>query len=291
MSGSSLWWFGLAIPLALFMVVAMMEFTVRLLVRSPRGRKYPLDRDTLEQRLLGHTFETLPVRITRAARGGLEIRDYEIGDERRESLRRVAFSIAYRARMAFDERRHELRWYESVRGRTLFLGFDGWVPHVHFGLWYHGGLVDLVGTVHAYSLEPGFPPRPGPSFDIEMDTVQLKHEVTEIVTRAGWSFRPVTLPFFATGGWLALSRRIVPSRLARVPEKWLWGIVYPLSYVVLIGCLLWAARLEDPNAWNRENLLITLLVSAAWWGVWGLLTWILHALSNAPRRSRSRRAR
>jgi hypothetical protein len=273
------------------MVVAMMEFTARLQIRSPRGRKHPVDRDTLEQRLLAHVFETLPVRISRAGGGGLEIRDFVLGEDVRETFRRVAFTIAYRARMAFDERRRELRWYESVRGRTLFLGFDGWVPRVHFGLWYQGGLVDLVGTVRAYSLQQGFPPRPGPSFDIEMDTVQLKQEVAEIVTRAGWSFRPVTLPFLASGRWLRLSERIVPSRLARLPERWFWGVAYVASFVLLVADLMWAARLDDPSAWNRDSLLIALLVSAGWWSVWGLLVWIMRALANTPRRSRSRRAR
>jgi hypothetical protein len=288
MSGSSLWWFGLAFPLALFMVVAMMEFTVRLLVRSPRGRRNPVDRETLEQRLLEHAFETLPVRITLAGGGGLEIRDYVLGDEQRERFRRVAFSIAYRARMALDERRHELRWYESVRGRTLFLGFDGWVPRVHAGLWYQGGQVDMVGTVRAYALQPGFPRRTGPAFDFELDTVRLKDEIADIVTRAGWSFRPVTLPFFASGRWLRLSQRILPAWFSRLPERWFWGVTYVASYVLVIGYLMWFASLSDPSARNRGNLLIVLIVSAGWWGVWGILTWLLLRLPGLRRFKRPR---
>jgi hypothetical protein len=195
--------------------------------------------------------------------------------------------------MALDARRHELRWYESVRSRTLFLGFDGWIPRFQGHISYAGGLVDLVETVQAHAFQPGFRHRPGATLAFEMNTVQLKREVTELLSRAGWSFKPVTLPFFATGRWLAFSERILPEWVKRVPDRWFWGTLYPASYLLLIACLMLAIRLEDPAAWNRHNLIVALLVSVGWWATWGVLAWILCGSAGVrrPLRSRSRRAR
>lgn len=284
----------MAVPLAAVMLVAMMEFTTSILTRRPRRSKTPVTRTELERRLLELSIESSPVKITPAAGGGLEIRDYVLADEWRERFKRVAFSVVYRARIGLDERRHELRWYESVRSRSLYLGFDGWIPRIQGGYWYQGGLVDMVGKTQVYAFEPGFPPRLSQTLDVDMNTVQLKREVSDVVTQAGWHFKPVTLPFLASGRWIALSRRIIPPPIARLPGRLFWGMLYPASYAVLVVYLMGLAWVDDPASWNRHNLLIVLLVSAGWWGVWGFLAWMLcgfPGVRRRKRRSRSRRAR
>lgn len=284
----------MAVPLAAIMLVAMMEFTTSILTRRPRRSKKPVDKAELERRLLEMSIESSPVRITPAAGGGLEIRDYELADEWREQFKRVAFSVVYRARIGLDERRHELRWYESVRSRSLFLGFDGWIPRLQGGYSYHGGLVNMVGKTRAYAFGPGLLPRVTETLEFDIDTVQLKREISDVVTQAGWGFKPVTLPFLASGRWIALNRWIIPPPIARLPGRLFWGILYPASYAVLIGYLMGLAWLDDPASWNRHNLLIVLLVSAGWWGVWGFLAWALcgfPGVRRRKRRSRSRRAR
>lgn len=293
MDGPSLWWFGLAFLLALFMVVAMMEFTVSLLARRPSRRAVRIDAGELERRLLTHVFETMPVRITRAAGGGLQIRDYVLGDDWRADFQRAMFSDTYRARMVLDTRRHELRWYESVTTRTLFLGFDGWIPRFRGHIAYSGGQVDLVGTVRAYAFNPGMPRRIGPDLTFGMNTVQLKREVSALLHDAGWSFKPVTLPFFATGRWLTFSERVLPAWIKQVSAGWFWGTVYVGSYVAVVCYLMVGARLIDPDAWSSHNILIALLVSVGWWAIWGLLTWVLYGLPGLrqPVRRRSRRTR
>jgi hypothetical protein len=46
--------------------------------------------------------------------------------------------------------------------------------------------------------------------------------------------------------------------------------VYPASYVLAVGYLLWAA-----GGFQPQNVWIVTGITAAWWGVWGGLTWLL----------------
>lgn len=49
-----------------------------------------------------------------------------------------------------------------------------------------------------------------------------------------------------------------------------WGVLYPLSYILGMGYLVLIIGRE---AWTMNNLLVMVVVSAAWWGIWGFLAW------------------
>jgi hypothetical protein len=111
----------------------------------------------------------------------------------------------------------------------------------------------------------------------------MREAFVEQVTESGWTFRPVTLPLYTSPRWLAFTEWIVPSALSRVPRRRLWGLLYPASFVLLIAFLV--APLEKLGL--RDFALIA-LVSIAWWGIWGLIAWLLARPPRMRRRSRRR---
>jgi hypothetical protein len=77
---------------------------------------------------------------------------------------------------------------------------------------------------------------------------------------------------------------LVPEPIRLLSRRQFWGIVYPASYVLAIAALARAG-----GAMTAGTVLLIIGISAAWWGLWGLLVWA--ALSTRYPRRRSPRRR
>jgi hypothetical protein len=58
--------------------------------------------------------------------------------------------------------------------------------------------------------------------------------------------------------------------MRRWPARRFWGILYPLSYLLGMGYLVMVI-----GSLERQDWLLVAGISAAWWGVWGFLAWML----------------
>lgn len=270
-----------AFALALFMLQAMMEFTAALLT-VPSRRRGKTSRDALIERLLVRINEDgRPYRLVRSESGDVEI-EWEVVDAAwREQFSKAKLTATYRGRLLLDEDTHEARWYESLRTSSFFLGFHGSRPRFNWSFQWRGGYVNIVWSGLVYGIEPGFPPRIGDVRAFQIDTIEPKKEIRTIVTRAGWTFRPVLLGFQTTRRGNAILQRLVPWPLRDIPRRRFWGVAYPVSYALLIGYMGAGA----PWTWN--NMLVVLGISAAWWGIWGLCTWGLCGFPKFWNRKRS----
>ncbi len=248
------WWLVPFGVLALAMVHAMMEFTVSLLAEAPKPRRRPLAADELRRRLLAANRPDFPDRLVKGEDCDLEIR------WRQENApppgRRAAGRAASegRLRLLLDERRRELRLNQVGRSYVYLFGLSGWLPRLRGYAGFHSG-------------PPGHP---------------MAAELGRIATRAGWSVRPVIWWFQATRRGQRRLEALTPPPLRRWPARRLWGLLYPLSFVLAMGYLVLIAGPLD-----RRNVLLLAAVSAAWWGVWGFLAWMLRGFP-AFRRRRNR---
>ena len=239
--------------LLLVMVHAMMEFTVSLLVQRPTAKRKPIGAKKLLQRLL----ELSEPDRTHPLMQGKDC-DLEIHWETEEAPRPRRFAVAkgaavFHLRFLLDERRHELRMNLVTRSYFFFLGLVGWLPRF-------GGY---------FSVQAG---PPGEA---------MTKEISQITTRNGWSVRPVLWWFQATHGGYRFLERVTPVALRRWSARRFWGILYPVSYALAMGYLV---AVMGPL--SRRDLLLLLGISALWWGIWGLLVWILRGFPAFWRRWR-----
>jgi len=228
--------------LMLFMVHAMMEFTVSLLVQRPPAGRKPVGGAELRQRLLA---AQQPGNYRPLVEG--KDCDLEMSWESSAAPPSGRFAIAkgatrYRIRFLLDEPRHELRMNQVSRSYGLFLGWDGWLPR-------------LSGYASAQAGPPG-------QFSVR--------EISRSANRCGWYVRPVLWWFQATYSGYHLLETLTPPPLRRWPARRYWGILYPLSYMLAVGYLM--LIIGQPSA---RNLLIVFAVSFLWWGIWAALAWAL----------------
>jgi hypothetical protein len=270
------------VVLSLLMVESMMQFTSALLERPPTRRQ----RNALALEVLSNALIALHgdgYAVEQRGRAGLAVRWDALRGAVAPPGTRFKLTADWKTRMLLDARRREARWYESVRTSSVFVGFTGLRPLFSFGWYYQGGYLSGVWSGTAYLVTDDFPPKIIDARSFEIDTDALREAFIDIVTSAGWTFRPVTLPFYTSPRWLSLTQRVVPGRLATVPRRRLWGIVYPTVFFLLIAFIL--APLERLSL---GDALIVLLVICAWWGVWGLLAWLLSRTPRTRRKARRR---
>jgi hypothetical protein len=237
----------------LLMVHAMMEFTVSLLVQSPRAGRRPVPPDELRQRLLAAYGAGQPYRLVEGKDCDLEIHweEGEVGRPDRALIARGA-SVG-RLRLLLDGQRHEVRINEVTRSYFFLVGLVGWIPR-------------LQAYAGAQSGPPG---------------QAMTKELSRITTLLGWSVRPVLWWFEATRRGYHVLEALTPAPLRRWPARRLWGIIYPLSYFVGIGYFLMLMGSLD-----ERSTAILVVVSAAWWGTWGFLVWVLRGFPAFWRRTR-----
>lgn len=279
----SLWWIVPAFLIAGFMVFAMMEFTAALLVK-PSRRSSRTGAAELKRRLLALNGEERPYRVVEGKTSDLELAWDVVDASWYELFAKVKLTTRYRARMLLDEERREVRWYESLRSSNFFLGFEGWKARFNFSFYYRSGYLNVLWSGLAYGILPGFPPRIGKVYEFHLDTVRVKEEITPVIRRAGWTFRPVVFPLKMSRRWMDLSRALTPGWWRRIPERRRWGTLYVGSFLLFYAYVFFA--IADPRTdWTWDASWPALVVAVGWWGAWGLLTWMLMGFPRIPRGS------
>ncbi|GEM_PF-1480451 len=265
------WWIVPGFLLAIFMVFAMMEFTITLTLRRPPRNRKPVSGDELRQRLLALNKGDRPYRIVEVKDCDLELNWDVVDKSWYEIFAKVKLTVIYRARALLDEAQHEVRWFEMVRWSNFFLGFDGWRPRFNWSIYALWGYIDVVWTGIAYGIQPGFPPRIGRVYKFSLNTIQAKKEIRRVVNESGWTFRPVLWWFQVNRNSYGAFQALMPN----VSARRFWGILYPVSYFFTIGYIIYVA---DPKGigglLSLHNLTPVLLFSALWWGIWGFIAWI-----------------
>ncbi len=237
----------------LLMLHAMMEFTISLLAQRSPGNRKPAPGAELRQRLLALPDNQLQHPLLPGQDCDFEMW-WKTEEIQRERLRRGRRSSSGHVRLFLDEQRHELRLHQVNRSSGYFIGLVGWLPR----LW-------------GYASISGGPPGQA-----------LTNEIVKAAHRSGWTVRPVLWWFQATYGGYRLLQALTPAPLRRWSARRFWGILYPLSYFVGMGYLVFIIGGLD---WR--NGLIMLGISAIWWGFWGLFVWILCGFPAFWRRKRS----
>jgi hypothetical protein len=79
----------------------------------------------------------------------------------------------------------------------------------------------------------------------------------------------------------------MPGVIERLPAARFWGVTYPATYLLGIAYL---AFILGRESLTSRNLLLLLVISAAWWGAWGLFMWSLYGFPAFWRR-RKRKAK
>lgn len=284
----SLWWLLPAGAIAVFMVVAMMRFTLALLTRRPRRRAQRIGGAELRARLAALAGHDSPYRVTERRHGGLELAWDVVDAAWRERFARVKLTVAYRARMLLDEARGEVRWFESVRSSSFFLGFDGWRARWNASFFYRSGYVNVTWSGLAYGILPGFPPRIGRVREFHLDTVAVKEEIRAVVEAAGWGFRPTTTALEVSPRFIRFCRGaldlLVPAAWRGWSERRVWGVLYPLSFALFFVYLIFIAG--SPAMVTPGDLGVMAAVAAIWWTIWGFLAWALLGFPTPGRRRR-----
>ncbi len=233
------------IPFGLLMLVmlhSMMEFTVSILVLRPQAGRRPIPAAELRKRLLAFNETGPAYPLAEGTDCDLEVRWEGDPPPRPGRLAIARGASGGRLRLLLDEQRREVRMNQVTRSYYFFFGLSGWLPR-------------LAGYAGAQSGPPGLP---------------LAAELSRIVTRAGWSVRPVIWWFQATHGGYRRLAALTPAPLRRWPARRFWGVLYPLSYVLGVSYLaVILGPLEGPD------LRLLVGVSAAWWVTWGFLVWAL----------------
>ena len=272
----------LAFLLALGMITAMLEWTAGFLVRRPRRGTAPVDADELKTRLLALNVSGEQYRIVPGRKSDLEL-EWDVVDVSWHNLfSKIKLSTIYRARMLLDPARHEVRWCEWLRTSDVFIGFRGWTPVVSFAWQLQVGYLDVVWKGRAYGVQAGVPPRVERIYDFSLNTVEAKRKIADVVMRSGWSFRPVL--FWFQAGRSAFSR-MLPSRLSRTTRS--RAMVAAASYILFLGYLIWmVGGFASREFWTPHNVVVFAAITAVWWGLWSMLTWLLVR----PKHSKGRHA-
>ena len=238
----SVWWLVPFALLMLWMVHAMMEFTVSLLVQRPPAKRTPVAADELRRRLLAADEGDQLCRLVAGKDCDLEIY-WETREAPQPSRRAIARGAsAGHLRLLLDEQRHEVRINEVTRSYYWFVGLSGWVPRIA-----------------AYAGAAAGPPGQA-----------ITREISRVAGQGGWTVRPVLWWFQATKRGHRFLETATPAPLRQWPARRLWGILYPLSYVLGIGYLL---AIVGPL--DGQDVLMIVGISAVWWGIWGFLVWVL----------------
>ena len=282
----SAWWIVPVAVMAILLVLAMMECTRTLLVKQAPGGSQPVDGAELRRRLLALNDQQTRYRIVEGKPWDLELVWDVVPASWKMHLGRIKITAVYRARMLLDESRHELRWFEFVRGSDFFIGFYGWVPVFRWSWWAQSGYVDLVWAGLLYEVAPGFPPRIARVHRFKVNTVVAKEDIRRIVSESGWSFQPRLW-------WFQVRRspagEVSGALVARVFPRWserrFWGVLYPALYVSLFAYII--AISGGWSSVTRQEAFVMLGISALWWGIWGVIARVL-LVGSGPRRQHAR---
>jgi len=238
----SLWWLMPYILLMLVMLQAMMEFTVSLLVQRPQAKRSPVPAKELERRLLAESQDARPYRLVEGKDCDLEIVWEPVETTAAERTLFAKSASRSHIRLLLDETRHDLRVNQVSRSYFFLVGMVGWLPRLQ-----------------AYASAQSGPPE-----------AALTKEISQIANRCGWTVRPVIWWFQATQRGFQVLEKLTPRPLRSWSARRFWGILYPLSFLLMITYLI---AITGGFAW--DDLAVIAIVTAGWWGIWGFLVWML----------------
>jgi len=254
----NLWlWLVPYVVLLLVMVYAMMEFAASLLVKRPPNHRLPVPAVELRARILALEAKASPDDQVTGSANALEFRWQEstVSDERFVKAKQ---SSAYRIHVLLDEGRHELWICESSSSYVYFVGLYHWLPRVSAFAGYSAGASGMTPNIQ---------------------------QIMSATLAAGWTFRPVILPFQTTERGAQFLHRLTPTPLRRRSSTLLWGILYPFSYCL---AFIWLFAFGGAKMHSLHNFLVLLLISAIWWGIWGFIAWGVCGFRPFWRRNRDR---
>jgi len=123
------WWIVPSIGIVLLLVLAMMECTRTLLVKPAPQNLEPVDAGELRRRLLALKCPAEALSGLSTASAGIWSSTGMLSPHRgRDTRPGSKMTALYRARMLLDGSRHEMRWFEFVRGSNFFIRFLRLVP-------------------------------------------------------------------------------------------------------------------------------------------------------------------
>lgn len=238
----SLWWLMPYIVLMLVMLQAMIEFTVSLLVQRPQAKRSPVPAKELERRLLAESQDAPSYRLVEGKDCDLEIVWAPVETTAAEGTLFANSASRSHIRLLFDETRHDLRVNQVSRSYFFLVGMAGWLPRLR-----------------AYASAQSGPP-----------DAAMTDEISRIANRCGWSVRPVIWWFQATHRGFHFLETLSPKPLRDWSARRTWGILYPLSFLLMIAYLI---AITGGFAW--DDLAVIAIVTVGWWGIWGFLVWML----------------
>jgi hypothetical protein len=256
-----------------------------LLDAEPTPSGASIDVAELGGRLLALNEPGAPWRLVEHEECGIQVHWDPVDPAWRATFARVKLSAAFGVRLLLDDLRREVRWYEWSRTANVFIGLDGSRPRFNFPAAYTAG--DLRATTYrgvAYGVGPGWLPVIEDLRDFAVDVGALQTRMAHVVADAGWARRSTHIWFQTRPSLFRLAQMLVPEPIRLLSRRQFWGIVYPVSFVLAIAALARAG-----GAMTAGNVVIIMGISAAWWGLWGLLVWA--AISTGSRRRRSPRRR
>ena len=275
--------------LSLVMVFAMMECVVAFVGRNRKHRRRvaTITRDALLARIeaLNETHGSFRIRPSEHA--DLEVVFDPVDSAWRARFSRVKLTTVYRAKLVLDAERHEIRWFEFVRSSSVFIGFQGLWPRIRWSAWFQSGYIAARYSGRMYGILPGFPARIGDARPYRLDTVAIKRDIGAIAKAAGWAFKPKVW-------WFQVKRRadgtiprgLIPSRTRYWSELQFWSVVYPLLYVLTLGCIVVGATGGHNLTWHSAWL-PAIAMTAFWWTIWGAIMLIFWVITR-PRTVRAR---
>jgi len=256
----------------LFMVHAMVQYVLSLMVKRPAVRRKVVPAAEMKTRLERINAAEQPYKLKHGLDWDYELQWQVVDAEWRKRFARINLTSLYRARLLLDETKREVRLQEHMRSSSFFLGFQGWIPRFRWRWSAYWGPMKGQWSGRAFGLGAGSLPQIGEVVDFSIDTDAAREAITKIANGGGWAVRPVILQYQISRKWQRRLQRLTPGPVLRLQDRHFWAIMYPGSYVAAIAYLF---LISGRTLGEPANLAILLLVSASWWGIWGLLTWVL----------------
>lgn len=279
-------WLLPVVPLALFVVHAMMLFAMSWLATAPRRAKRRLTAVELRAKLAAQGGPERAWWLEPASNRDFNARWQVVDDEWRQQFDRVCLDSIYSLRFLLDEERHEVRQQESIRSTYFFAGREGLKWRFRFAMSYFAGPMGGRWTGRAYGISRLWPPTISETRRFDIDIGEAKRDARRAARAAGWEMKPVIWWFEASRWGLRLGRLLIPPPLNRLSPRALWGTLYPASYVTLIAYLVVIANIRSAG-----DIGVIAMVSAAWWGVSGGLIALIAYVQRPRKRRKARRAR
>ncbi len=183
---------------AVLVVVGMpLGWFNRLLVVRPKQGVPPAAKERLLRAILALNDERRPwlYRETPADERADLVAEWKLADARWwGAFSANHFRHAYRASIALDESRRELRIFEETSTVSWTAGATGSVPHVGWeGSFFRGVMLFQRTRVVAYGVKDVLPLRVGELYNYDFDPWRVKSPLLKLAIENGWSYCPVVL--------------------------------------------------------------------------------------------------